>query len=179
MTAAKVTLVFLLRDGEVLLGLKKTGFGTGKIVGIGGHLEAGESAVEAAVREVLEETSVTVLAADLSYLGSVHFRFPAKPDWDMDTEVFSAVNWRGEPQESVEIAPRWYRLDALPLAEMWQDAEHWLPLMLDAGSKSAAAQHFTVLMAADNEGVESVLTHSATQGLKLDGAELEHNDLLR
>ena len=38
-----VTLCFLLRDAgngtEVLLGLKRTGFGTGKIVGLGGHVE--------------------------------------------------------------------------------------------------------------------------------------------
>ena len=32
---------------EVLLGHKKTGLGTGKIVGLGGHVEPGESAAEA------------------------------------------------------------------------------------------------------------------------------------
>jgi 8-oxo-dGTP diphosphatase len=40
---------------EVLLGYKKTGFGTGKIVALGGHVEPGESAAEAAAREVKEE----------------------------------------------------------------------------------------------------------------------------
>ena len=38
---------------EVLLGLKKTGFGAGKWVGLGGHIEDGEKPVSAAVREVL------------------------------------------------------------------------------------------------------------------------------
>lgn len=51
MNSTPVTLCFLLRDAgsgtEVLLGLKRTGFGTGKIVGIGGHVEAGKSDAEA------------------------------------------------------------------------------------------------------------------------------------
>ena len=53
---APVALCFLLRDGamgrEVLLGRKKRGFGRGKIVGLGGHLEAGETPAEAAAREL-------------------------------------------------------------------------------------------------------------------------------
>ena len=57
MTSTPVTLCFLLRDtpgggSEVLLGMKRTGFGIGKIVGIGGHVEPGESDAEAVVREV-------------------------------------------------------------------------------------------------------------------------------
>ena len=64
MTSTPVTLCFLLRDAErgteVLLGLKRTGFGIGKIVGIGGHVEPGESDAEAVVREVWEEAGVVV-----------------------------------------------------------------------------------------------------------------------
>lgn len=156
MNPAAIALVFLLRDSpsgaaEVLLGLKKTGFGTGKVVGIGGHLEPGERAEAAAVRELFEETSIKVSEAQLEYRGSVAFRFPARPEWDMDTEAFSAGSWQGEAQESSEISPQWHRLDALPLGQMWQDAGSWLPALL-AGPE----QHFTVLLAHDNEAVESV-----------------------
>ena len=53
---AAVALCFLLREGpdgrEVLLGRKKRGFGHGKVVGLGGHVELGESAAEAARREL-------------------------------------------------------------------------------------------------------------------------------
>ncbi|ABY22563.1 NUDIX hydrolase [Renibacterium salmoninarum ATCC 33209] len=156
MTPAPVTLLFLLRTQEsgaqeVLLGLKKTGFGTGKIVGIGGHVEPGESAIEAAVREIAEETSIDVLPADLAYRGSVAFRFPAHADWDMDAEVFIALDWTGEARESEEIAPQWYAVDALPAAQMWEDAGHWLPGLL-----SGPVQHFAVQLAADNQAVERV-----------------------
>ena len=41
---------------EVLLGLKKTGFGQGRWVGLGGHIEDGEKPAEAAAREVAEES---------------------------------------------------------------------------------------------------------------------------
>ena len=62
MKLTPVTLCFLLRDvesgTEVLLGMKRTGFGTGKIVGIGGHVEPGESDAEAVVREVWEEARI-------------------------------------------------------------------------------------------------------------------------
>ena len=34
---------------ELLLGFKKTGFGAGRWVGLGGHIEPGEKPVEAAV----------------------------------------------------------------------------------------------------------------------------------
>ena len=77
MTAAHVTLCFLLRDGvdgeHVLLGTKTTGFGRGKVVGVGGHVEPGETALQAVCREVMEEISVVVEAADLIPAGIIDF----------------------------------------------------------------------------------------------------------
>ncbi len=152
MTAAEVTLCFLLRDNdgrqEVLLGLKKTGFGTGKVVGIGGHLEAGESAAQAICREVEEEVLVRVEGTDLLPAGTVDFVFPAKPEWDMHTTVFLATRWRGEPEESAEIAPQWHPVRDLPEQLMWADSIRWLPPML-AGERLAVR----VVLNADNETV--------------------------
>lgn len=158
MTAAAVTLLFLLREqpsgtDEVLLGLKKTGFGTGKIVGIGGHVEPGESVINAVVREMVEETSIHVQPDDLEYRGSVAFRFPTRLDWDMDAEIFTARRWNGEAKETDEIAPKWYSVDALPIEQMWEDAGHWLPRLL-----SGPEQHFTVTMAQNNEAVAQITT---------------------
>ena len=115
---------------EVLLGMKKTGFGTGKIVGPGGHVEPGETAAQAAVREVHEESGIRVEPADLRDLGLVTFRFPARPDWDLSVAVFTAERFSGEAAESDEIAPKWYPVNGLPLEQMWDDARYWLPRML-------------------------------------------------
>jgi 8-oxo-dGTP diphosphatase len=154
MTAAAVTLCFLLREvagtTEVLLGLKRTGFGKGKIVGIGGHVEPGESDGEAAVREVFEETGISVRLEDLTDAGAVHFVFPARPEWNMSTRLFTARAWHGEPVDSDEILPEWFRADTLPVERMWQDADHWLPVVLEGGKVNVV-----VTMDADNESVAS------------------------
>ena len=152
--SSAVTLCFPLRvgdDGEqVLLGLKKTGMGTGKVVGLGGHVEPGESVVQAICREVFEESSLTVEPLDLVPAGSVEFVFPAKPAWDMFTTVFLCRKFSGDPQESSEIQPRWYPVDGLPHQNMWADASHWLPAFL-----SGQRGHWRVVLNDDNETVAS------------------------
>jgi 8-oxo-dGTP diphosphatase len=122
---------------EVLLGYKKTGFGTGKIVALGGHVEPGESTAEAAAREVKEESSIRVAAGSLTTSARITFVFPAHPSWDMSVEVFSAADWSGEPAESEEIRPEWFPVAALPFGRMWDDAPHWLPRVL-AGERLSA-----------------------------------------
>lgn len=47
------TLAFIRRGDQVLLGLKKRGFGEGKWNGFGGKLNANETLMEAAQRSVL------------------------------------------------------------------------------------------------------------------------------
>jgi 8-oxo-dGTP diphosphatase len=125
---------------EVLLGLKKSGFGLGKWVGLGGHIEAGEKPVAAAVREVAEESGLVVAADALQHMASIEFRFPARPSWDQTVDVFVTSVYQGEATESDEIAPRWFAEDALPLSLMWDDAKYWLPRVL-------AGEHVNVRIA--------------------------------
>jgi 8-oxo-dGTP diphosphatase len=156
MTSTPVTLCFLLRDTvagqEVLLGLKKTGFGTGKIVGLGGHVEHGESDAEAVCREVFEEAGVVVREMDLRHAGAIEFVFPSRPEWNMQTRLFTTYRWEGEPTESAEIAPEWFRSDALPADRMWQDADHWLPVVL-----TGTEIDIVIVLNDDNETVRNVL----------------------
>ena len=135
---------------EVLLGHKKTGLGTGKIVGLGGHVEPGESPAEAAAREAKEESGIQVASSSLTLAAHVTFRFPAHPSWDMTSEIFTTADWSGEPAETEEIRPEWFPVAALPFAQMWSDAPHWLPRVL-AGERLRA----TFSYAADNETVAS------------------------
>jgi len=124
---------------EVLLGLKKTGFGAGKWVALGGHIEPGEKPAAAAVREVQEESGLIVLTDSLAHMASIEFRFPSRPSWDQTAEVFTTWAYQGEAAESDEIAPAWYGEDKLPVELMWDDARYWLPLVL-------AGQHVDVLI---------------------------------
>ncbi|PVZ54969.1 8-oxo-dGTP diphosphatase [Arthrobacter sp. H-02-3] len=154
MNSTAVTLCFLLRDEaagtHVLLGTKKTGFGVGKIVGLGGHVEPGESHAEAACREVFEESGIVVEEHDLRVAGLIEFVFPARPEWNMSTSLFTTRRWSGDPIESQEIIPEWFRVAALPLERMWQDAEHWLPLALSENIVEAI-----ITLNDDNETVAS------------------------
>jgi 8-oxo-dGTP diphosphatase len=146
-------LCLLLRtrgDGtrEVLLGYKKTGFGQGKIVAPGGHVEPGESTAAAAAREVKEETGIRVPQDALLEAAQLTFLFPARPSWDMDVAIFTSADWSGEAAESTEIRPQWFPVAALPLDRMWSDGRQWLPRVL-AGERLRA----TFSYAPDNETV--------------------------
>jgi 8-oxo-dGTP diphosphatase len=139
-------------DGvQLLLGLKKTGFGAGKWVGLGGHIEDGEKPEAAAVREVLEESSLVVPADSLQHMASIEFLFPARPSWDQTAQVYLTWAFEGEAADSDEVSPRWFGEDELPLALMWDDAKYWLPAVL-------AGQHVdvTITFAADCASVASI-----------------------
>jgi len=139
-------------DGEqqVLLGQKKTGLGTGKTVGLGGHVEEGETPGEAAAREVKEEAGISVAPGALTEVAFITFLFPVRPQWDMTVNVFTSADWTGAAVETPEIIPRWFPVSALPLARMWDDARQWLPRVL-AGERLRA----TFSYAGDCETVET------------------------
>ncbi len=126
---------------EVLLGLKKTGFGRGKWVGLGGHVEDGEKPVMAAAREVMEESGLLVSPDALAHMATLTFLFPFRPAWDQTADVFTTAAYQGEPAESSEIAPRWFAEGSLPLPGMWDDARYWLPRVL-AGQRVEAVITF-------------------------------------
>jgi 8-oxo-dGTP diphosphatase len=126
-------------DGQqhVLLGHKKTGLGAGKIVGLGGHVEPGESPAEAAAREVKEEASIHVVPEALAEAAYVTFWFPERRQWSMDAWIYTSADWSGEAIETEEILPQWFPVTGLPLDRMWDDARYWLPRVL-AGERIRA-----------------------------------------
>jgi len=120
-------------DGQrhVLLGHKKTGFGAGKIVGLGGHVEPGEDPADAAAREVKEEAGIDVAPSALREMAHLTFLFPVCPRWDMTVAIFTSAQWSGEGTETAEIRPEWFAVNDLPLDRMWDDAKSWLPRILE------------------------------------------------
>lgn len=115
---------------EVLLGYKKTGFGAGRWVGLGGHIEDGEKPAQAAAREVAEESSIVTWPDSLTHMASLAFVFPARPSWDQTAEVFVTTEFSGRPAESDELIPRWFDTGDMPYDRMWDDARYWLPSVL-------------------------------------------------
>lgn len=124
------TLCYPMRQNELLMGYKKVGFGAGKLVGYGGKVQAGETVLQTAVRELHEESSLHTNEADLIPMAQLTFYFPAKPEWDLVVHGFFVPTWQGQLQESREIRPIWMPLHAIPYEQMWDDAQHWLPHVL-------------------------------------------------
>lgn len=120
------TLMFIIKDDRVLLIEKKRGLGAGKINGPGGKIDPGETPMESAVRETIEEVLVRPLAP--RKLGELWFSMSDCPD--ILCHVFRAEDFEGEPGETDEAVPVWTPLDELPYDRMWEDDRHWLPLLV-------------------------------------------------
>lgn len=120
------TLLFVLRNGEVLLIEKKRGLGAGKVNGPGGRIEDGETPLACAVREVEEELGIAPLAVEPC--GKLRFQFT--DGLALLVHVFRARDFRGEPRESDEAIPFWAPLDEVPFERMWADDRIWFPWML-------------------------------------------------
>ena len=124
----RTTILFLLKDNQVLLAMKKRGFGEGRYNGVGGKVEAGETLVQAITRECQEEIGVTptrfhkaaVIIFDEQHRGMRE---------TIQVNAFVGDQWKGEPVETEEMKPCWFPQDALPYDEMWADDPYWLPLI--------------------------------------------------
>ena len=123
--------VLLRRGDEILMGLKKRGFGAGKLNGVGGKQEAGETIEECAVRETQEEIGVKITKYEC--LGKIIFDnlfYKNVPECNM-MHCFVATEWEGEPVESDEEKPQWIKISDLDYSKLWGDDEYWLPPVLE------------------------------------------------
>jgi 8-oxo-dGTP diphosphatase/2-hydroxy-dATP diphosphatase len=123
-----MTLCFARRDGNVLLGRKKRGFGEGKWNGYGGKVQEGEAFEDAARREWFEETGCE--AREVSLRGVLRLEGEDETHKTIEMRIFAVTDCVGEPAESDEMEPRWFSEAALPYADMWPDDPHWMPLFL-------------------------------------------------
>ena len=121
--------------------MKKRGFGVGKWNGVGGKIDSAKgdrNVVDAAIRESEEEIGVKI--NDLEKVALLKIRFPyisKEENWDQDVHVFLAKLWEGEPVESEEMLPKWFKVQEIPFNKMWDDDKIWLPQVL-SGKKLKA-----------------------------------------
>lgn len=124
----QLTLCLIHKHPQILLGMKKRGFGAGRWNGFGGKVEEGETIEEGAKRELREELGVEALA--MQKVGTLDFEFENDPKI-LEVHVFKILDFKGEPMESEEMAPKWFHVDDIPFDQMWTDDEHWIPFFLE------------------------------------------------
>ena len=136
METQQTTLVLILQNNQILLAEKKRGFGVGKINGIGGKVEAGETIEQGMIRETQEEIGVT--PTDYTHVADINFKlggFEATKQIAM--AVYIAQNYEGEIIETEEMRPTWFSINEIPYDRMFAADQIWLPEVL-AGKKISA-----------------------------------------
>ena len=128
MSMRLTTLCYIERDGCWLMmnRVKKArDENAGKWIGVGGHLEAGESPDECIVREVREETGLTLLNFRLR--GIITFILP---DWGDELTFLYTGEAQGEAAEDCpEGILRWVPIDETPRLPLWAGDRVFLPLL--------------------------------------------------
>jgi len=137
----QATLCILLKEErdskKILLAMKKRGFGEGKWNGVGGKFDQArdKNIFDTATRETKEEIGVDIKNPER--VAILNFYFPYKREWDQSVHVFFARSWENIPQETEEMAPKWFGINEIPFAKMWDDDRYWLLDVL-AGKKIRA-----------------------------------------
>jgi len=135
----QATLCLLIREGrdgkELLLAMKKRGFGVQRWNGAGGKLDplkGDKTVVDTAIRETEEEIGVKVKKFEKVAIFNFYYPYLSeidKKEWQ--THIFFVKDWEGEPKETEEMIPKWFREKEIPFSKMWPDDKIWLPKVLD------------------------------------------------
>ncbi|KIL62272.1 hypothetical protein M378DRAFT_165974 [Amanita muscaria Koide BX008] len=132
----KYTNAFIFQNTRILLGYKKRGFGKDLYNGFGGKVEASETPLQAAKRELEEEAGIQ---APLKHAGELLFILEGDPV-AFHIDVFRADSYSGVITETEEMRPKWFRVEdspvgegnecpPIPFSEMWEDDVYWFPLL--------------------------------------------------
>ena len=124
-----LTLCYVYQAPNMLLGMKKRGFGAGRWNGFGGKVAPDETVEQAARRESLEEAGITV--TDLQKVGVLEFVSVARPGEKLEVHIFKTDTFAGTPVESEQMLPQWFPVADVPFASMWSSDPYWFSLMLE------------------------------------------------
>ena len=123
------TLCEIIKDGKILLKKASRGVSKGNWNGLGGKIEGNETEIDNVVREVKEESGLTI--NETKKHGVITFYQGDRQNIFCIVHVFSTDNFEGEIKSSDEGELKWFDFDSIPYKEMWPDDAFWLPLVLE------------------------------------------------
>lgn len=130
MSKLETTLCLLKKDNEILLAMKKRGFGEGRYNGVGGKIEIGETPEMAMIRETQEE--ISVIPTNYEKVGLIEFdEFYKGKKQNLVFHLYMVYDWEGIPGETEEMKPKWFNINEIPYDKMFPDDQYWLPLILE------------------------------------------------
>lgn len=107
--------LLLFREGEVLLSRRyNTGWRDGSYSVIAGHLDGGETVLQAMIREAKEEACIDIAESDLRVVHVMHRKSKESEyiDFFLTTDTWTGDMQNGEPHKCDELA--WFPLTAIP-----------------------------------------------------------------
>lgn len=123
-------LCYLKKDNQYLFMLRnkeKNDLNEGKWIGIGGHIEPGETKEEALIREVKEETGFTINS--FSYRGEILF---INNDYQEIMYIFTSDDFAGEMIECDEGELSWIDKDKILDLNLWEGDRYFLKPLLNS-----------------------------------------------
>ena len=123
-------LCYLKKDNQYLFMLRnkeKNDLNEGKWIGIGGHIEPGETKEEALIREVKEETGFTINS--FSYRGEILF---INNDYQEIMYIFTSDDFAGEMIECDEGELSWIDKDKIFDLNLWEGDRYFLKPLLNS-----------------------------------------------
>lgn len=124
----ETVLCYIKRNNNYLLMLRnkeKDDINHDKWIGVGGHIEKGETADQCLIREVKEETNLDLLSFDKRGI----ILFKNEEYWEI-MHVYSSEHFLGELRGCDEGTLKWIPQEKIEKLSLWEGDKVFLPLLL-------------------------------------------------
>ena len=126
----KTVLCYLERNNQYLMlfrNKKKNDLNGSKWIGVGGHLEKGETKEQALIREIKEETGLDIIS--FAYRGELLF---INDDFEEIMYLYTSSDFKGELKECDEGELHWVDKDKIMDLNLWEGDRAFLPLLINS-----------------------------------------------